>query len=344
MFETLRVSDDLRCVKGLLHVVDQTTCRLRGRGAGQDARRFHTLRFLTRQHASEDGLRDAGQRNPELERGLAGPPAGAFLLGLVLDAIHQGGAASIFVLGEDIGRDLDQVRLQASFIPFAKHGGELVRRETESVTQQVVRLGDQLDVGVLDPVVDHLYEMPGAVRSDVSAAGDTVDFRRDRGQHLFDALVGLTRPARHEARAVQRALFPAGNAASQKSEADLLERSAATLRVLKKGVAAVDDHVALVEGCGQLIDHVIDRPPGIHQHGHRARRFQDTSELLEGRGGNEVAFLGVIGNELFGAPMRAVVDGHAHAVRREIAREATAYGAEPDDPHLLLGHAATLLR
>jgi len=70
----------------------------------------------------------------------------------------------------------------------------------------------------------------------------------------------------------------------------------------------------------------------------------DIGELLEGRGGNEVAFLGVIGNELFGAPMRAVVDGHAHAVRREIAREASAYGAEPNDPDLLLGHAATLLR
>ena len=143
---------------------------------------------------------------------------------------------------------------------------------------------------------------------------------------------------------MQRALFPAGNAASQEPEADLLERGGATPRVLKKGVATVDNHVVLVEGFGQLIDHVIDRPPGIHQHRHRARRLQDTSQLLEGRGGNEVAFLGVIGNELFGAPMRAVVDGHAHAVRREIAREASAYGAEPNDPDLLLGHAATLLR
>src|SRR5256885_13193551 len=151
------------------------------------------------------------------------------------------------------------------------------------------------------------------------------------------------RPARHEARAVQRALFPAGTAASQEPEADLLERGGATLRVLKKGVAAVDNHVVLVKGFGQLIDHVIDRPPGIHQHRHRARRLQDTSQLLEGRGGNEGAFLGVVGNVLFGTPKRAALDGPSPPLGRGIAREATASSAESNEPHLLFGHAATLL-
>src|SRR5713226_5813911 len=78
-------------------------------------------------------------------------------------------------LGEDVGRDLDQIRLQPAFVPFAKDRGELGRSETERRAQQVVTLGDQLYVGVLDPVVHHLHEVPGAVRPDVRAARNAID-------------------------------------------------------------------------------------------------------------------------------------------------------------------------
>ena len=43
------------------------------------------------------------------------------------------------------------------------------------VAEQVVGLGDELHVGVLDAVVDHLHEMSGAIGADVGHAGHAVD-------------------------------------------------------------------------------------------------------------------------------------------------------------------------
>src|SRR6478752_3098345 len=72
---------------------------------------------------------------------------------------------------------------------------------------QVVRLGDQLHVGVLDAVVHHLDEVPGTVGADVGAARRAVDVRRDLLQDRAERLVRLGRTTRHDGRAVQRALL-----------------------------------------------------------------------------------------------------------------------------------------
>ena len=308
VLEALRVRHDLRRVKGLLHVIDQRARSLRRSRSREDVRRFHAPRLLARQHAGEDGLRDAGQRHPELQRRLARPAAGALLLRLVLDRVDERLTRPIAVLGQDVGSDLDQVRLQPPLVPAAENRRELVRRQTERAAQQVVRFRDQLDVGVLDPVVHHLHEMPGAVRPDVRAARDAVNLRRDGGQHAFDSRVGLTRPAGHQARPVQRALLPAGDAAADVSKAELFHRGSPPLRVSEEGVAAIDDDVAFVENFRQRIDRLVHGRPGVDHHQHGARRFQNASQLLQGRGGCEVALRSMGRDEVFGLAMRAVVD------------------------------------
>ena len=69
--------------------------------------------------------------------------------------------------------------------------------QAEPVAQQVVGLGDQLHVGVLDAVVHHLDEVAGAVGADVGAARLAVDLRGDLFQHRAERLVrlGWIRPA-----------------------------------------------------------------------------------------------------------------------------------------------------
>ena len=47
-------------------------------------------------------------------------------------------------------------------VPVGEDVGELGRAEPEPVAQEVVGLGDQLHVAVLDAVVDHLHEVAGA--------------------------------------------------------------------------------------------------------------------------------------------------------------------------------------
>src|SRR5215472_6965954 len=57
---------------------------------------------------------------------------------------------------EDLGGDLDQVRVEAAFVPGAERLSDLLRMVTGGVPEQVVGLGDELHVGVLDAVVHHL--------------------------------------------------------------------------------------------------------------------------------------------------------------------------------------------
>src|SRR5450759_4767138 len=122
-------------------------------------------------------------------------------------------------LREHVGRDLDQVRLQLALVPLAKHRGKLRRRHAEGLPQEVVRLGEELDVGVLDPVVHHLHEVARSVRADVSAAGDPIDNRRDRRQHLGDTFIGRAGASRHDARPSKGPLLPTRYARSDENKA-----------------------------------------------------------------------------------------------------------------------------
>ena len=247
------------------------------------------------------------------------------------------------MLREDVRRDLDEVGLQASVVPLAKHRRELVGGQAERVVQQVVRLGNELDVRVLDPVVNHLHEVAGTVGADVRAARNTIDLGGDRGEHVLDARVGPVRPAGHDARAVQCALLPTRDAAADVTQAELLHGRGATLRVLEEGVAAVDDGVSLFQDLRQRVDRFVDGGTSLDHDEHRARGLEDSREVFERVGGVKVAVLAERAHELVGTLAGPVVDGDAHAVRGEVAREVHAHGREAHDPHLLLGHSPNLL-
>src|SRR4029077_10975957 len=93
VLEALRVSDDLGCIERVPHVFDEAGARTgRWTGPCQDRSRLDAIRFLAREHASENRFSDPGERNAQLERRLAGPPPGALLLRLVIDGIDKCGA------------------------------------------------------------------------------------------------------------------------------------------------------------------------------------------------------------------------------------------------------------
>jgi hypothetical protein len=72
-------------------------------------------------------------------------------------------------VGEDLGGDLDQERVEGTGVPLPEHLGDPGRLQP-GAAEQVVGLGDELHVGVLDAVVDHLDEMAGAVGAHGGAA------------------------------------------------------------------------------------------------------------------------------------------------------------------------------
>src|ERR1700677_2037031 len=97
------------------------------------------------------------------------------------------------------------------------------------------------------PLWTILTKWPGpggaAVGADVRAARGSVDLGADRLEHGAQGLVGLSRSARHDGRAEQRALLAAGDPHTDEVQVLLLERGFAAAGVLEVGVAAVDEHV-----------------------------------------------------------------------------------------------------
>ena len=116
-----------------------------------------------------------------------------------------------------------------------------------AAADEVVGLGDELHVGVLDAVVHHLDEVAGAVVADVRDAGLALGDRGDRAQDRAEGHPRLVRAAGHERRAVQRAFLAAGDAHADEVDAGLADRLLAADRVGEQGVAAVDDDVARLE-------------------------------------------------------------------------------------------------
>ena len=66
--------------------------------------------------------------------------------------------------------------------------------------EQLVRLADELHVGVLNAVVDHLDKMAGAVGANVGAARLVTNVCRDVFEDGPESIVGFPGPARHDGR------------------------------------------------------------------------------------------------------------------------------------------------
>ena len=80
--------------------------------------------------------------------------------------------------------------------------------------------------------------------------------------------------ARHDGRAVPRALFSAGDSRADEQEALLREGFRPPDRVGKMRVAAVDDAVPGLQVRKQLIDGLVHGFPGLHQQHHAPRPLQ----------------------------------------------------------------------
>ncbi len=194
------------------------------------------------------------------------------------------------------------------------------------MAHQVVALGDQLHVGVLDAVVDHLHVVAGSVGADVRAARRSVDTRGDRLENRRERpLVRFAVAAGHDARTVEGALLSAGDPNAEEVDpvpADLL---VATLSVTEVRVAAVDQGVAVVEVGDELIDHRVGRRARLHHAHDHARAFECADELLDRRVARQRPLPAVLGHEPFHATCRAIVDGDRDVVMGDVAGEVRAH-------------------
>ena len=336
LIESLGVGDDLGGVEGGLDVVDEGLAVGGGRAevARRQAARGDALIGGARQGAGEHGLGDTGRRDAQVECGLHGPATGALLTRGVDDDVDQRLAGLVVDLAEDLRGDLDQVALEFGGVPVTEDVGDLRDRHVQGLAHEVVGLADELHVGVLDAVVHHLDEVAAAVGPDVGAARLAVDLGGDRLEEGPERLVGLGGSARHDRRAVERALFAAGDARADEVESAGRHRGLAPDGVGVEGVAAVDDDVARLHRVGEFLDDRVGRVARLHHDEDPARTLECGHELGHRLGADEVAVAAVVFEQRVGLGDAAVVQRDRIPVTGEVACDVRTHDGQAGDTDL----------
>ena len=321
----LRVGANLGGVERGADVVDELLLLLRGHGGrlgirgletrgGVGSLRGDALILDAGDEAGVEGGRDGGDGDGELRGLLHGPLARALHARLVQDLVHQETIPGLLVilLGEDERGDLDEERVQLRGVPLVERGGELGVGQAADRLEDVVRLGDELHVAVLDSVVNHLDEVAGAAGSDVGGARAAVGLRAHLGDDGLDDVVGRLGAAGHHGGAVPGALLAAADAHAEVEETLLLERLGAALGVLVPLVTAVDDDVAGLHVLREALDRGVHGGASLDEDDHAAGLGEGLDELAHLLEADEVfaeALLLGPGHGIVGLIARTVVHG-----------------------------------
>ena len=205
------------------------------------------------------------------------------------------------------------------------------------MAQQVVGLGNELHVGILDAVVNHLDEVTGAVGPHMGAAGDAVDMGGDGLQHRPQTLVGVDGTAGHDGGAVERPLLASGDAHAHEVQSALTQGLLTAPGVGVERVAGVDDDVAGLHEDGEFLDDLLGGRSSLnHDDGH-ARSAQGVDEILQVGRGHEVALGAVAIDEPLGAGESAVEDRDRVTVTSQVAGKVRPHHPQPEDTEIGCG-------
>ena len=194
------------------------------------------------------------------------------------------------------------------------------------------------------PLCTIFTKWPGAVGADVGAAWHAVDVRGDLLEQRAERLVGLGRAAGHDRRAVERALFAAGDAGADEVQATIADRLLAADGVGVERVAAVDDDVAFLHRVGELVDDGVGRVARLDHDQHAPRLLQRGEEFRDRLAAHEVALRTVLGQQRVGLGDRPVVQRHGVAVAGEVARDVRAHDGQAGDSDLRCADSGLRIR
>lgn len=140
--EALRVGDDLGSIETLLQILDESLLVTRELSSGraiEDGASADTLVLEGTQATGEDCLANKSDRHAQV-KGVDGSPfAGTLLAGLVKDLVDERKTVVVVVV-EDITGDLDQERVEDTFVPLSEDIGDLLGREAQTALEEVIRL------------------------------------------------------------------------------------------------------------------------------------------------------------------------------------------------------------
>ena len=296
------------------------------------------------QRAGEDGFGNTGNRNAEFQSIDGSPAAGALLAGGVHDDVDQRGASLRIFLGQNLGGDFNEVGIKVAGVPFTEYLCDLGRLHACAIAQQLISLADDLHIGILDTIVDHLHKVAGAVRTNVGYTRSAVHVGSDGLKNRAEGLPRLLGAAGHDGRTVERAFLATGDSGTDEVLAAGGYVLLAANGVSEQGIAAIDDDIAIIHGFGQLIDDGIGGPASLDHNDCLARALQGSHKVFDGFRGHKVAFLTVGLNECMSLFRAAVIHRYGIAVAGKVTGQIRTHDRQSHDANLskfiLISHAA----
>ncbi|MPM79426.1 hypothetical protein SDC9_126459 [bioreactor metagenome] len=251
---------------------------------------LNALTLLAGNAAGEDRLYDQGKRHPCMEGADAGPLTGSFLACGVKDLVQQI-RSILFLEGEDILGDFDEIGVQVALIPLGEHLVHLLVAKAGQAPHQVIYLSYELHVPVLNAVVHHLYKVPCSAFADPVAAGNAINMGGDSLKQGFYLLPSGLRTTGHDRGPLQSSLFAAADTGADVQKALALHVSHPALAVLVVGVPSIDDDVSLVQKREEGFDGIVDSTTGFDHHHHLARGLERIDQLLQAVGAENLLTL-----------------------------------------------------
>ena len=243
----------------------------------------------------------------------------------------------VFV-GENVARDLDQVRIELAPVPLGEDLVHLRRLHSQAVAHQLVGLADELHVAVLDAVVHHFDIVTRAVFADPVAAGRAVHLGGDCLEDRLDVRPRGGRSAGHDRGAEARPLLAARDAGADVEQTFRFDIGGAADRVMVIRVAAVDDHIARLQKRDQLPDEIVDRLPCLNQQHHAARFLQQADQFRKGMGALDPGALRALAEELVHPGESAVEDRHGESMVVHVQHQVLSHNRQADQSDIRFAH------
>jgi len=331
--ESLSVRDNLGSVKSLLEVIDEL---LLVTSEGLDLRSTNNLGGantfgLDRGEASsEDGFSDKSNGHSEVES-VDGSPLSGTLLGSGIEDLGNEGSTIFVVVPEDFGSDFDQVGIEDTLVPGLEDISDFTFGHSETTLEDIVSLGDELHVTVLDTVVNHLDVVTSSRITNPVAARLTIDLSGSLLEDLLDVRPGSSGTSGHEGRTVTGTLLTSRNTGTNEEETLGLELLGAADRVGEVRVSSIDDDVSLLEMGFKLTDEVVDSLSSLDEKDDLSGSLEFGAKLLNGVSTNDGLALGLVVKEVVDLADGTVVGADSESLVSHVEDKVLTHNGKTDE-------------
>src|SRR5659263_99790 len=297
----------------------------------------YTFFFHGGQASGKDCLPNQGQRHTFFKGCNRGPFACAFLPGGIQYLVND--RLTLFILiGQNVSRDLNQIAVEVSFIPFFKHCVHFIRCETQVLFHQKIGLADQLHVTVFDAVVHHFNKVAGTVFSDPFTARASVNPGSDCLKNRFDQRPRLHRSTGHNTWPLQRTFFAAGHTGTDIQETFTFNILCPADGIREMRVPSVNDHITFFEMQQQELDKIIDRLPGPDHHHDLPRLFNTRSEFSDGVSTDDIPACSTSVDEVCNFVSTSVIYCYGESLAFHIHHKILTHYCQTDQANICLIH------